>query len=92
MPSVVVDLDLLRNTTVSQANMFVMHDTPGYILNFTTSNRTAVFDIKKDCRAYGEKIIAFKIYVIGENGSLEISMFTRFFEINHNLTIFFPQN
>lgn len=75
MPGTVVDLDLLRNAAVPQADMFVMHDTPGYMLNFTTSSQTAVFDVKKDCRAYGYKVAAFEICATGENGSLEISMF-----------------
>jgi hypothetical protein len=92
MPGVVVDLDLLRNAAVPQADMFVMHDTPGYMLNFTTSDHAPVFDVKKDCRAYGEKIAAFEICATGENGSLEMSMFTRSFEIKHNLTIVSPQD
>ncbi len=77
MPGTVTDLNQLRNATVPQADIIVIHDTPGYMLNFTTSNQTSVFDAKKDCRAYGYKLAAFEICATDENGSLEMSMFSK---------------
>jgi len=73
LPGTVTDLAQLSNTAAPQADMFVLHDAPGYMLNFTTNQDTATFDPKSDCRVYGEEFMQFELCAIGHKGSVEMS-------------------
>lgn len=77
MPALVADVNILRNAAVPQANMIVLHNSPGWMLNFTANNQPTGFDSTVDCRVYGTYLAAFEICAIGKNGSLELSMFCR---------------
>ena len=73
MPGLVLDLDQLRNASHPEADLFVVHDSPGYMLNFTTSGADVPFNLTKDCRVYGNEMAAFEICVRDDDELLAMS-------------------
>jgi hypothetical protein len=63
MPGTFGDLDLLRNGTLPDADLVVVHDTIGYQLDFNTvvGGTKLEFDMDNDCGVYGYDACAFQI-------------------------------
>ncbi|PVH87145.1 hypothetical protein DL98DRAFT_581868 [Cadophora sp. DSE1049] len=74
MPGLVLDLDQLRNAAHPEADLFVVNNSPGYMLNFTTSGVDVPFNLTKDCRVYGNEMAAFEICIRENDETLKIKI------------------
>lgn len=73
MPGTFGDLDILRNGTLPNADLVVVHDMRGYQMNFTSPQNELTFDINRDCGVYGLEMIAFQICFQDQQDGIAIS-------------------